>query len=129
MSKDNRRFFYQYKALTKQEKQQIESIRKEYTSLEKNNDLSKIKSFHHRVKLYPQLLCISIGILGCLVFGLGMSVILVWKKLFWGTCIGCVGIVIMLGVKQIYMKIHYHQKEKYARMILELSSHLLEKDE
>lgn len=128
MSNDNRRFFYQYKALTKQEKQQIESIRKEYISLEKTNDLSKIKSLHRRVKLYPQLFCISIGIFGCLIFGFGMSMILVWEKLFLGTCIGCVGIVIMLWVKQIYMKIHNRQKEKYAQMILELSSHLLEKD-
>ncbi|MCM1260983.1 MAG: hypothetical protein NC182_07635 [Prevotella sp.] len=128
MNEDNQRFFYQYKALTKQERQQIERIQKEYACLEKTKDVIKIKTLHRKVKLYPQLFCIGIGLFGCLVFGFGMSMILVWKKLFLGTCIGCVGIFIMLCVKQIYMKIHAHQKEKYAPLIVELSTRMLEKD-
>lgn len=129
MNDDNRRFVYQYKALTKEEKRQIQSIQNEYASLEGQNDLERLKLLHRKVKYYPRLFCIIIVIFECLIFGLGMSMVLVWEKFFLGICIGCVGLFSMLFTKWIYMKIYHHQKKKYAQMILDLSSHLLESDE
>ena len=84
MHDDDQSFIYQYKALTKEEKRQIQSIQNEYAFLESQNDVARLKALHRKVKYYPRLFCITIIVFGCLVFGLGMSMILVWEKFFLG---------------------------------------------
>ncbi len=39
---------------------------------------------------------IAFGVVGALVFGLGMCMIMVWNMLFWGIAVGVVGIILLL---------------------------------
>ncbi|MDO4607563.1 MAG: hypothetical protein Q4B40_00030 [Clostridia bacterium] len=42
------------------------------------------------------VLCIILGVIGAVIFGIGMCFCLVWENIILGTCIGIVGIITLL---------------------------------
>jgi len=46
---------------------------------------------------------IAYGVAGCLVLGVGMSMILVWQMILPGIAVGAVGIVLLLGLIPMFM--------------------------
>ena len=92
MSKE---FRYSYKAPSSEERKEIESIRNEYSPSQQthNDGLSLLRSLHSKVKNTPKALSISIGVIGLLIFGLGLSMILEWNIILWGVIIAILGLI------------------------------------
>ena len=67
-----------------------------------------------------------IGIMGCLLFGVGMCCTLVWVDSLFGVgiVVGVIGIVIMGVAYPIYIRITKKQQEKLAPQILALAEEL-----
>lgn len=120
------RFEYNYNAPTEEERIEIESIRNQY--LPKNKTLTKLerlKSLDFKVKNISLIIGLTIGIIGCLIFGLGLTFFLEWSNNILGAIFGVLGILIMIPAYFVYKIIFNKLKEKYGKEILELSNELL----
>ena len=67
-----------------------------------------------------------IGIVGCLLLGIGMSCTMVWADSFFelGIVVGIVGMIVMGLAYPVYVRITKRQREKLAPKILELTEEL-----
>jgi len=124
------RFEYNYDAPTQQERQEIESIRNQY--LPKNRELTKLerlKKLDNKVKNIPLLISLNLGIIGCLIFGLGLTFFLEWYNYLLGVIFGLVGVIPMIISYPIYVKVLNKLKDKYGKEIIELSNELLNEEQ
>lgn len=124
MEKD--KFEFTYSAPTKEERAEIEDIRKDY--IEKTDaeiKLDKLKTLDKRVKVLPKVLAYIFGIAGILVFGLGLTLILEWESPVWGSIVGVIGCLLMSINYLIYKKIKFFMIKKYKAKIILLSDELL----
>lgn len=124
--KNKNDFEFNYVAPTAEERKEIESIKNSYVKTEKSfSKLETLRKLDAKVKRFPKVLGIIIGIFGLLVFGLGMTMVLEWQLHLWGVLVGIVGIIIMLFTNLIYKLIKNKLKSKYGKTIIELSDELL----
>lgn len=124
MEKD--KFEFTYSAPTKEERAEIEDIRKDY--IEKTDaeiKLDKLKTLDKKVKVLPKVLAYIFGIAGILVFGLGLTLILEWGSPVWGSIVGVIGCLLMSINYLIYKKIKSFMIKKYKSKIILLSDELL----
>lgn len=124
MEKD--RFEFTYSAPTKEERAEIEDIRKDY--IEKTDaeiKLDKLKTLDKRVKVLPKVLAYIVGTFGILTFGLGLTMFLEWGKPVWGSIVGAIGCLIMSINYSVYKKIKALMIKKYKAKIILLSDELL----
>ncbi|MGN1039961.1 MAG: hypothetical protein ACI4QL_00865 [Candidatus Fimimonas sp.] len=124
MNEQNNKFSYTYSVPTENERREIESIRKNYLS-EKPSKLALLRKLHAKVKNTATAVAISVGIVGLLVFGLGMAMVLQWGLIAAGIAISVVGCAVMGFAKKIYDCVFQKQKAKYGEEILKLSEQLL----
>lgn len=124
MSNENT-FQYTYSA---QENQEVLNIRKKYLPQEESK-LEELKRLDRKVQHSGVLEALSVGIIGCLVFGVGMCFGLeVLGSATWpGIPFGLAGTVGMLLAYPTYRTLFRKSKEKYTPRILELSSELTDK--
>lgn len=121
-------FEYTYSAPTEQERKEIESIRRQYQSQpvsdreEKLNRLRKLDSF---VKNSATTVALILGVVGLLIFGLGMTMVLEWELYIWGVVVGTVGLTPIMIAYPVYNLILNKNKEKYGEQILTLTEQLL----
>ena len=119
-------FEFKYTAPTSEERKEIESIRNSYLVQDKTgNKLNYLRHLDNKVKHLPMIISIIIGVVGILIFGLGLTMILEWNLFVLGIIIGFVGVVIMLVVYPIYLAIKQTLKNKYSKEILKISDELL----
>ena len=71
------------------------------------------------------ILGLSFGIIGSLIFGLGLTCVLEWEKIVLGIIISCIGLIIISVAYPIYNIIYKHLKNKYSERIIKLSNELL----
>lgn len=124
---EKEKFEYTYSAPSKLEREEIEDIRRDY--IEKTDTqikFDRLKSLDKKVKLIPKLLAWSLGIVGILVFGLGLTMVLEWKLNVWGIIVGVMGTAMMVANYFIYKKIKTHVTKKHKNEILLLSDELLD---
>lgn len=122
----NNKFSYTYTAPTEEERKEIESIRRGYAPEErKQTDLNKLRSLDKKVKKLPMVLSITIGIIGTLIFGLGICMALEWNLLLWGIVVGIIGCIPVGLAHPLYKWILARQKKKYGNEIIALSDKLL----
>ena len=122
----NNDFEFNYTAPTKEERMEIESIKKSY--LKQNAEPSKLdylRKLNSKVKNIPTMFGLIFGIVGTLIFGLGLSFILEWNLTVWGIVICAVGIVPIALAMPIYNRVSKNMKEKYADEIIRISDELL----
>lgn len=121
-------FEYTYSAPTEQERKEIESIRRQYQAQpvsdreEKLNRLRKLDSF---VKNSATTVALTLGLVGLLIFGLGMTMVLEWELYIWGVVVGAVGLTPIMIAYPVYNLILNKNKEKYGEQILMLTEELL----
>lgn len=128
--KDENDFSYTYYAPSEEEKKEIESIRKEY--LPKNLTMSKmdeLRALNDKVKTLPMILSLTIGIVGILIFGFGLTMVLEWQLYVFGIIVAVVGCVPMVINYSLYQYMIRRRKEKYKDRILALSEELLNEKE
>jgi len=119
-------FEFNYVALSKEEKKEIESIRNSYISKDKESTkLEYLRKLDNKVKNLPSLISLVFGIVSSLIFGLGLAMILEWNIIIWGILVMSIGFVLMLVTYPLHVKIISFLKNKYSKEILKISEELL----
>ena len=120
---ENSKFEYTYSAKRQGE---IEAIKKKYVKKE-DDKFEQLRNLDKSAEKPGTMLGIMSGLIGTLLFGIGMSCCLVWSEqlLVPGIIIGFLGIVLISVAYPIYVKITKREREKLAPQILSLSEELL----
>lgn len=119
--KDAFRFDYDAK---KQE--EIRKIRDKYIPKEADK-LKLLKQLDRSVTRKGTIWSLIVGIVGTLVFGLGLCCVLLWKdtQLTNGILIGVIGLGMIAMAYPLYARITAKEKKRLAPQILALSEELL----
>lgn len=122
------KFEYKYNAPSMEERKEIDNIRNQYLPKEEVSKFELLKRLHRKVNETPIIVGLSLGIIGTLLFGTGLSFFLVEEfASFWfvGIPFSILGIVGIAFAYPIYKKIHNKLKEKHKEEIINLSNELL----
>lgn len=121
MQENKESFNYNYSSINKEE---VEKIRNKYIKTQES-DLDELRKIDAKVSNTSTYISISIGIIGVLVFGTGLSLVLSFNKFILGIIVSFFGLIIM-GTGYLANKFVLNKmKQKYAPRILELSEKLL----
>ena len=127
---ENKQFNYTYTAPTERERKEIERIREAYKPKTQNEtQVEKLKRLDAKVHRFPLILALTLGIVGTLVFGLGLSMILEMDMLIVGACIAVAGLVPIALAYPAHRACTENRKKKYGEEILALSEKLLNETE
>lgn len=116
-------FSYSYFA---KEQEEVRNIRKKYIPQEEDS-LQRLRRLDSAVQNKATIRALTIGIIGTLVMGLGMSLCLVWAGDWFvpGIFIGIVGIGLILLAYPVYQRTLTKQREKIAPEIIRLTDELM----
>lgn len=127
MAENNNEFNYSYKALDERQRREIESIKCQYMDKKHEpSNIDRLKKLDDKVKNTAFIPSLSLGIVGLLVFGLGITCVLEWDLILLGVILGICGAILMLIAYPIYSFILNKMKLKYKDEILKISDELLE---
>lgn len=125
------KFEYKYSAPTKSEKDEINSIRNKY--LPKNDSTTKLEELlklDNKVHTIPLIFGLSFGIIGSLIFGVGLCFFLVWVSYWYvGIFFSFVGSVAMCINYFIYKRLLDDLKAQHSADIIRLSEEILKDEE
>jgi uncharacterized membrane protein YeaQ/YmgE (transglycosylase-associated protein family) len=126
MQNQPNQFEYTYSAPTERERKEIMSIRRKYEDKPTTDSkLERLRRLDAIVKNRCMILSLTIGIIGCLIFGLGLAFVLEFNQWFLGIICGVVGAIVMIIAYPLYRFIHKKDKSKYGEEIVKLSQELL----
>lgn len=132
MSKNERRngtetFEYAYSAPNEEERREIASIRRQYEAREvaPEGKLERLRRLDARVRNTANAVSLALGVIGLLIFGLGLTMVLEWTMLIWGIVVAAVGSAPIALAYPVYKITLRRNKEKYGEEILRLSEELL----
>ncbi len=114
--------------MTRNELKSIEGIKEQYTGIgREETKLDKLKELDRRVKRPAQIFSYTLGTIGALVLGTGMTMAmsLIPGGMVAGVAIGCVGIIISGFNYPLHKKILGSRKKRYSNEIIELSNDIL----
>ncbi len=117
-------FRYTYSAA---ERSEVEGIRKKYLPKEEDK-MEQLRRLDASVGKKGMVISLIMGIVGCLVMGLGMCCCLVWSSVWFvpGIIIGLAGIAGVALAYPIYMHITQKERERIAPEILRLTDELMQ---
>lgn len=120
-------FEFNYSAPTTQERKEIESIRNSYLKpkTKEKTKLDILRSLDWKVKNIPFIWSLVIGIVGTLIFGLGLTMILEWSLLVWGIVVCVVACAPIILAYPTFNLLNKSMHDKYSQQILKLSEELL----
>lgn len=120
------KFDFSYVAPSEQERREIESIKRQYVpTLKKEDKLDELRDLNKKVVQPPSIIGLTVGILGTLIMGVGMTMVLEWGNLAWGITVGIIGTAIAAASYPVYRALLGRNKRKYGQKIIELSDELL----
>ena len=124
------KFKYEYNAPTQEERKEIESIKNQYLPKdEKSLKLEQLRKLDNKVKSIPTSFGISMGIIGLLIFGLGLTFFLEWTNLWYlGIPFSFAGLLVVVLTYPVYTKVLSNVKNKYKDEIIKLSNELLNEE-
>ncbi|MBR2989162.1 MAG: hypothetical protein IKC64_05515 [Clostridia bacterium] len=123
-------FNFKYTAPTEEERKEIDSIRRQYASQQKSETkLEKLRRLDGLVKNTPTIISLVLGVVGTLIFGVGLTMILEWNILLWGIVVMATGSIPMALAYPVYKWILKKYKNRYGDEILSLSNELLNESE
>ena len=127
MEEKNTRFEYRYSAPTEEERREIAAIRRQYEdrSDAPETKLARLRHLNALVINMATAMSLVVGVLGLMIFGLGMAMILEWDILVWGVLVSAVGLVPISAAYPVYRMSLSRGKKKYGEEILKLSEELL----
>ena len=116
-------FSYQYSA---KQNREVEHIRRKYLPKEENK-MDTLRKLDARVQMAGTIPSLCIGVIGCLIFGIGMCFFLdVFAGAAWLTALLMVlGAVIMIPAYPIYRRIARKTKAELTPEILRLSEEIM----
>ena len=120
---ENNTFSYNYSAARNKE---VESIRRKYVTREENK-LDLLKQLDNRVQMAGMIQGLCFGIIGALVFGIGICFFLdVFAGAAWITALFMImGTLLMLPAYPIYRRIARKTKAELTPEILRLSEEIM----
>ena len=120
---ENNTFSYNYSAARNKE---VESIRKKYIPHEESK-LERLKKLDLRVQMAGTIESLCFGIVGALIFGIGMCFFLdVFAGAAWLSALFMIiGTVIMIPAYPIYRRIARKTKAELTPVILRLSEEIM----
>lgn len=122
----NDKFSYKYIAPTEEERKEIDSIRRQYApQSQTESKLDRLRRLDSIVKNTAIIWSLVLGVLGTLIFGLGLTMILEWQILPWGIVIMAIGSVPIAIAYPVYKTVLKKYKNRYGEEILRLSKELL----
>ncbi|MBQ8342351.1 MAG: hypothetical protein IJY22_08290 [Clostridia bacterium] len=123
----NKKFEYTYSAPTEQERREIESIRRQYLDpmATAEGKLERLRRLDAYVANSATCWSLVVGVIGLLVFGLGMAMVLHWALYLWGILVAAVGVAPIACAYPLYRWMLRRNKAKYGEEILRLSEELL----
>ena len=121
--KNDNVFTYQYSA---EQNREVEHIRKKYLPKEESK-LERLRKLDGRVKSAGMVPALCMGIVGCLIFGVGMCFGLdVFEGADWlSVLIGLIGVTVMLPAYPLYKRIASKTKAELTPEILRLSDEIM----
>lgn len=123
-------FNFRYTAPTEEERKEIDSIRRQYAPQEQTETkLERLRRLNSLVKNTALIWSLCLGIVGCLLFGLGLTMVLEWDILVWGILLMVVGALPMAIAYPVYKMVLQTYKNRYGDEILRLSEDLLNESE
>lgn len=123
---DNHSFEYTYSA---QQRQEIEAIRKKYLPKEEDK-MERLRKLHASASQKAKASSISIGVIGVLVLGTGMSLIMTELGNFAGSfalgiLVGLAGMILIALAYPVYKQTLKKERQRIAPEILRLTEELL----
>lgn len=124
------KFEYKYTAPTDQEKREIEAIKRQYVKVEEpTSKLERLRELDAKVKRMPTILALTLGVVGTLLFGTGMTFFLEWITLWYvGIPFSIIGLILISLAMPVYKKIKQKNIDKYRDEIIKLSDSLLNEE-
>lgn len=121
---ESKKFVYTY---SPREMEEVENIRKKYSfDNSEPSKLEQLRRLHKSVTKSGTIAALILGVIGTLIFGTGMSLIMVWGDRFFtvGIATGIIGTVIAAAAYPVYVKVVNKKKEKIAPIILSLANEI-----
>lgn len=108
------------------EQKEVRRIREKYLPREqKESKLDKLRRLDREAERPGRIWSISLGVIGTLLMGAGMSCTMVTTQYFVpGIVIGVIGIAVLSCAYPLYRSITRRQREKIAPQILRLSEEI-----
>ena len=122
----NNQFNFKYTAPTEEERKEIDSIRRQYAPQEHvESKIERLRRLDSLVKNTATVWALVLGVMGTLIFGLGLTMILEWSIWLWGIVLMVIGSVPMAIAYPVYNVVLKKYKKRYGDEILRLSEELL----
>ncbi|MBP3610509.1 MAG: hypothetical protein J6J42_09260 [Lachnospiraceae bacterium] len=124
---EKKRFEYSYSA---KQQEEIDSIKKKYLPKEEAakpaDKLEELRRLDKRVELTATIWSIIVGMIGTMVFGTGMSLVLVFETSLFvlGIVVGLLGMVGIAAALPVYRAVLKKEREKAAPKVLALAEEL-----
>lgn len=114
-------FEYTYSA---PEQEEIKRIRSKYLPREQESKMDRLRRLDKEAEQPGTIMALVLGVVGILVFGMGMCCCLVWELYALGVGVGTAGVAMMAAAYPAYKSITRKQREKIAPEILALTEEL-----
>lgn len=120
-------FEYTYSAKRQEE---IRNIRKKYIMADESEDkMEQLRRLDRSTTKKGTKVSIILGVLGCLLLGIGMCFTMVWVEWFiYGIPVGLAGIALIIAAYPVFVRITRKERERLAPRILELTEELSRED-
>lgn len=115
---------FQYTYSAKQQ-DEIQKIRKKYLPQEEDK-MEQLRRLDKSTNRKGTAVSIAVGVIGCLLLGIGMSCTMVWMEQLFilGIVVGVIGIAAIIVAYPIYNRITAKERERLAPQILKLTEEL-----
>jgi len=125
MNDNHRNTVFQY-TYSAGEQEEIKRIRSKYLPREENK-MERLRRLDAQVTQKATMYAIVLGVIGTLVFGVGMCCCLVWAEQAFvpGIVIGAAGMGIVAAAYPLYNRIIQKERKRIAPEILRLSEELM----
>lgn len=124
------KFEYSYDAPTERERKEVESLKKKYApKMERVDKMEELRMLDRKVQSIPMTWGLILGVVGTLIFGLGMAMVLEWKMLMEGALMSTVGLIPVAFAYPVYKWKLQKTSDKYRGQILALSEEILHENE
>lgn len=120
----NKKYNYTYTAQNVDERKEVERIRNAYISPEENK-LEQLRRLNAKVYQQGIVVSMSVGIVGTLILGVGMTCVLVWSQMILGIIIGVVGLAVLGVAYPLNTKLVNQRKAELGPEIIKLSNEIL----
>lgn len=123
MENNKETFRYTYSA---GEQEEIRNIRRKYAAPEENK-MEQLRRLDRSASNRATAAAITVGVIGALLLGLGMSCTMVWQGMWFipGILVGVVGIAVICFAYPLYTRILEKERKRIAPEILRLADELM----